>query len=97
MWCKLLLRENAAVEPRDNSNRTPLHLVATNGHDVVVALLIDAGVSPGALDIDKKTPLHISYLEGQHTVVKLLLQSVSETKDTQDQTPNRAKSAILRS
>ncbi|KAJ5738054.1 hypothetical protein N7493_001209 [Penicillium malachiteum] len=85
-------------DAQNSNNQTPLHLAASEGHEVFTLLLLQMGANPNARDSDKRTPLHLAASEGYsprlwsylHTgVTQLLVQNGAdiEAKDDGGQTP----------
>ena len=54
----VLIAKGAAVDVRDASGATPLHLAALKGNVRIATLLLDHGAPVNALDNDGATPLH---------------------------------------
>lgn len=52
------------VDNDDEKGNSPLHLAATNGHDVIVRMLIEAGADIGDKNEDEETPLHVAAENG---------------------------------
>lgn len=63
------------LDATDIGGWAPLHYACDQGHDVVVALLLDEGANVNARDDMKKTPLHLAAAQGHSAVVQLLLKS----------------------
>ena len=53
---------------------TPLLIAATNGHTVIVRLLLECGANPNTRNFDGVTALHDAVFEKQMDIVKLLLK-----------------------
>ena len=56
----LLILHDADVSKRDSSGCTALHYAVASGRDDLVQILLDAGASLFATDMDRRTPLHYS-------------------------------------
>ena len=68
-----LLAKGAAVDPRNNKQRTPLHLAAGSGNLAATALLLTAGAEVNAVDATGDTPLHYAAVGGYTGPVRVLL------------------------
>lgn len=51
----------------------PLHVAAERGQEACLALLLQAGASPAAVDVQLATPLHLAAKRGHLACVRLLL------------------------
>jgi hypothetical protein len=69
---QLLLEENAPVDARDSSGRTPLMLATLNGQGRAVDALLAHGADPNAADIDGTTPLQAAVAANQPTIAAAL-------------------------
>jgi hypothetical protein len=69
---QLLLEENAPVDARDSSGRTPLMLAALNGQGRAVDALLAHGADPNAADIDGTTPLQAAVAANQPAIAAAL-------------------------
>ncbi len=67
------VRLGADVHDIDNDGRTALILAASEGHHLVVRLLLDHGADANAVDHRGRTACRIAASEGHHLVVKVLL------------------------
>jgi ankyrin repeat protein len=54
---------------------TPLHIAAYNGHAPAVALLLERGADPNALDNDHWSPLHYAATSNSVDIVIRLIES----------------------
>jgi len=63
------------VNCRSAYDWTPLHEASMGGHAAIVKMLLKAGASVGACDMNGETPLHLAVKEGHPAVAKLLLAS----------------------
>lgn len=82
----VLLSQRHNPDPNNKQEQTPLSWAAKNGHEAVVALLLEKdGVDPDSKDEIGRTPLSWAASNGHEAVVKLLLTksgSNPEFKDT---------------
>ena len=62
---KLLLEENAPIDPLDRTKTTPLHLAAENGHAKMIELLLANGADIRIEDSQSRNPLERAILKGQ--------------------------------
>lgn len=70
-WCK---HEDADVNRRDHTGRTPLHLAAMSSTPEIVQCLVDHGARLVARLVDGSTALHIAARRGNAAMVKAILQ-----------------------
>jgi ankyrin repeat protein len=75
-----LLNRGAAIEVRDDYDKTPLHYAAYLGHEAIVKLLLDRGADIEARDEDGQTPLHYAAHLSHEAIVKLLLDRGAATE-----------------
>jgi len=68
-----LQEDPAAVNARNESGLTPLHLAAWKGHSEVVRYLLRERADPNLQDINGDTPLHFAASWGYRDIVQLLL------------------------
>ena len=64
----------------ENDNETPLHAASSNGHLLIVHLLIQAGANPNVLNKNISTPL-MQAIEHKHNSVVKYLISVGASLD----------------
>ena len=64
------------VSVKDESNMTPLHLAALEGHLDVVEFLVRRGADIDAKANDLSTPLHLASMRNNIRVVYSLIKSV---------------------
>ena len=69
---QLLLEEDAPVDARDSSGRTPLMLATLNGQGRAVDALLAHGADPNAADIDGTTPLQAAVAANQPAIAAAL-------------------------
>jgi hypothetical protein len=68
------LARGAKIDARlKQDGGTPLHVAATNGRELIVALLLAKGASANAPDDNGWTPLHRAAIDGNRKVAELLL------------------------
>ena len=85
-----LLNHGAALEVKDQWDRTPLHRSALHGYTTTTALLLVHGADTETKDKDGFTPLHWAGQKGRIATVDLLLArgAVIEAKDEDGFTPS---------
>jgi ankyrin repeat protein len=85
-----LLNHGAALEVKDQWDRTPLHRSALHGYTTTTALLLVHGADTETKDKDGLTPLHWAAARGYTATVEFLLArgAVIETKDKDGFTPS---------
>ena len=69
----LLSKSTAIVGATDRRGRTAMHFAAANGHDTVLARLIEAGATLNGVDNDGWSPLFYAVMRQDVTAVRLLL------------------------
>ena len=79
-WCE---QEDADVNRRDHTGRTPLQLAAMSGTSEIVQCLIDHGARLVARLVDGFTALHIAARRGNTAIVKALLEK-SEANEEEE-------------
>ena len=65
------------VNTQEQRGRTPLHYAAENGHEDIVALLMNAGADSAKRDEDKRTPLHCAARQGHVKAIEKLLRPLN--------------------
>jgi hypothetical protein len=88
---KILLENGAAVDVKDNIDRTALHIAAQFGHEPVAKLFLENGAAVDAKDKYDWTALHWAAENGHEHVTKLLLENGAavDAKDKEDWTALR--------
>jgi len=76
----LLSYEEGTVNAFDNCGRTPLHLAASEGHELIVDKLIKSSATLEARTKNGQTPLLIAARNGHEPVVQLLLKAKAKAK-----------------
>ncbi len=77
-----LIREGAAIDPRDDQRRTPL-LIATHANDVEAArLLIEAGADVNAKDAIQDSPYLYAGARGHLEILRMTLAHGADLKST---------------
>jgi ankyrin repeat protein len=69
----IALSHKVPVDSADEFGRTAMHMAAANGHEEVIARLLEAGASVVLKNAEGNTPLHWACLNGHKTVVKTLM------------------------
>lgn len=69
-----LLSKGAAVDPRDNAGRTPLHLACSRGQTDVVRMLLAARANPTLRDERGLTAMDCACFGGHEEIVDLLIK-----------------------
>ena len=72
---KLLLREGANINQKNERGNTALHYAAERGKIEVVKLLLDNRADPNPVDTRGNTPLHYAANNGYPETCKLLLEN----------------------
>ncbi|CAL1129412.1 unnamed protein product [Cladocopium goreaui] len=75
-----LLELGAALAPRDQLLRSPLHLSAAAGEEQLTRLLLAFHADPDVVDAQQRTPLHQAALQGHSAVCLALLQNGASAK-----------------
>ncbi|KAL1498891.1 hypothetical protein AB1Y20_013414 [Prymnesium parvum] len=70
--------------PRRQDGRSPLYLVARNGHEVAVRLLLENNADTAARDNHGFSPLHAAAGYGHEDAVRLLLENNADTTARDD-------------
>ena len=73
-----MLKSEANVDSQANNGQTSLYETASNGHTVVVKLLLEYGVETDITASGGQTVLHAARVKGHDHVVKVLLSKKSE-------------------
>ena len=76
---KLHLADGADVNAKGYRGRTPLHLVAGNGHKEIVELLIAEGADVNARDNGGETPLDVAIKFDETDIAALLRKHGGKT------------------
>ena len=85
----LLLDRGGDTKATDYADRTPLHIAALNGSEVMVGLLLNRGANTEATDYSNQTPFHSSAsLRGHVTAIRLLLDRAIGRTTTNYNTPH---------
>ncbi|HEX4792347.1 MAG TPA: ankyrin repeat domain-containing protein [Humisphaera sp.] len=73
----------------EESDETPLHWAAQEGHTQVAALLLDRGAELNAKNANGQTPLHLAAFRGHGAVVELLIRAgaAGRIRDKSGRTP----------
>ena len=80
--CLCSMHTGAYVNARDHRKRTPLHVAAEKGEEVVVTFLLDKKADTNVTDVDRNTPLDLAARKLNQSAVNILLeQSHSSKKD----------------
>lgn len=74
----LLRVETGLLEVKGSDGLTPLHYAAMNGHEEVVALLVNTGANAEAKDLFGWMPLHYAAGSGNVEVVRLLKDNLMQ-------------------
>lgn len=83
---KRFIRNNGRVNIRDTSGHSPLHRAVSQGHHIIVALLLHRGYADPNVQIkddNMHTPLHCAASQGDITITQLLIGAGART-DVQD-------------
>ena len=71
------------MNARDHRKRTPLHVAAEEGEEVVVTFLLDKKADTNVADVDRNTPLDLAAEQRHKKVVDILVErSAPSTKDS---------------
>ncbi|KAK4508717.1 hypothetical protein PRZ48_002456 [Zasmidium cellare] len=68
----------ASVDPRDNRDKTPLHLAAANGREALVTILLEHGANVLAKSDGGWTALHSACTSGTRELVQTLLDAKAD-------------------
>ena len=81
--CLCSMHAGASVNARDHRKRTPLHVAAEKGEEVVVTFLLDKKADTNVTDVDRNTPLDLAAEQSHREVVDILVnRSAPSTKDS---------------
>ena len=72
---ELIAADPTIVNLRDDTQKTPLHIAAENGHLDIVQIFICGGVDLNAVDENKNTPLHLAAAGGHSSIVQQLVNA----------------------
>ena len=72
---RLLIKNSADVESKDNIGQTPLSWAAREGHRAVVKLLSENGANVESKDSFGQTPLSWAAKEGHKAIVRFLIEN----------------------
>lgn len=64
-----------ALDTKNKSWQTPLHIAAKEGNLPLVSSLVHAGANPNSTDLDGKTPLHLATIAEQADVIFWLMDN----------------------
>jgi ankyrin repeat protein len=81
----LLANEKSLVNARDKDGSTPLHCAVWKGHQLIVALLLDAGADVNAQNENDHwgtTPLHAAAHANQAAIAQLLIDHGANVQAT---------------
>jgi hypothetical protein len=92
----LLLEKGADVTAKDTDGRTPLSLVAENGHERAVELLLKKKADINSNDANGRTPLHWAAINGHVKVVELLVNAGAHIDSTDDRESTALHESIER-
>ncbi|KAG2491731.1 hypothetical protein HYH03_009894 [Edaphochlamys debaryana] len=67
------LTQGVPVDSLDGAGRTALHMACANGHEDIIARLLEAGASTSVKNEQGNTPLHWACLNGHKEAVRLLM------------------------
>ncbi|CAM9323475.1 unnamed protein product, partial [Discosporangium mesarthrocarpum] len=81
----LLLETSCPIDPRDSSNRTPLHISAEAGYEDFASLLIDAGANLEVTSSTRLTPLRIAVDSRRVGVILALVAAGADTEARDDE------------
>jgi ankyrin repeat protein len=68
---EILISRGAAVDPRDASGRTPLHVAAHRNHHAAAELLLKRGANPNAFDRERYDLITIAAVRDDVDMVKI--------------------------
>jgi len=75
-----ILDAGGQVDPRTESDYTPLHYAAASGHTQVASRLYGKGAAKDARNIDMRTPLHLAAEHGHPVTAKFLLSKGADVE-----------------
>uniref|UniRef100_A0A8C2AG22 CARD- and ANK-containing Inflammasome Adaptor Protein n=1 Tax=Cyprinus carpio TaxID=7962 RepID=A0A8C2AG22_CYPCA len=82
------------VDDKNVWRRTPLHLAAEHGHELLVGLLLETGAKINCLDNNKDTPLHCACRDGHVGTVQRLINWTNGERANLQATNNLNKTAL---
>ena len=71
---KIVAFDGSLVNAQDDQGRSPVHMCCANGHDAVLALLLQHSPDKSVVNIQGSTPLHFAAIKGSEKCVELLLK-----------------------
>ncbi len=90
---EILTKTPAAVNTA-NTDRTPLHAAAADGHKEVTALLLKNGANVNTANTDGRTPLHYAAADGHKEVAALLRQTAKAQQEQRTALLEKARKTL---